>query len=865
MKRTFFDLSLTVSGSNTPATWCNIWYRVSDREFSTTVLVTHPWPLSEQRQRDKCTRRLELPRKGAAPVCGNVYAVVRRGRHLHLVGFSEHYHRLCFLAFGKIVCRDTVLMLVQLIASLGPFTFQFLVGGEKRAPTHNYHGSVRGHRSPGIYILGVVIMGEYMVPTTGAEGAVRRGSQSVTCQGQNGSRRGSIVCPEKRAVEEDGEERAGGTESTSPQQARCKVREQAHEGRNMAESHTRISRHRSHAHHPIQRHHHRISNVPTGSGKRSATDAGLNRMVLSPPVTKATLSELDVNKIVHNPKLRHDINFDPELHFRPNLDGEKGARKTEKADYFWHCMEEQLQAFLTHYATSSTKLDIDDWCLPATLRSIKGILETLVPERDRASVQEVFDVDQLMQQFAKGVADLENLALWLSQLLKSHCAPMRDEWVDDMVAQLSNGHRNHDIPLLVGGMRTLLGVLEAMKLVGLDSLPSGMCTNVYPQDVANHQIRCLRPLLIEDTVQFEQKFFMKKIALSQLDVTGAHAWFRASERAYQEAQPDVSGGAQGGMWVFLRGLLDLTTPSRASQRAPATFKFDEERIMKLRSEMLDAINLEVCLGVYQDLIAQARTSAASAAAMAIPTYHLSDPASSPHGFSSPTLPNTADFMRHQKNAPLTMQTRAVIRNAFPSPQVWFGDAYRDSDAASTSTTPPSLSNSTSASASPTLSATITPGFTSPTPSELRSSLTALLSSSPTTSWPQSTPSLALQILRSTPLPLTHLPDLEAHLATHLGNPSSALYAAAEARVVSTIWADHLVPCATDFAVLTTGAMFEAATGSRRAPGSVAAPGARAVTAGERELRQLGVRIAHLGVLHWRVWAPLAYQVDPDEE
>ena len=40
--------------------------------------------------------------------------------------------------------------------------------------------------------------------------------------------------------------------------------------------------------------------------------------LLEPPVTKKTLSELDVNKIVHNPKLRHDINFDPDLHFRPN-------------------------------------------------------------------------------------------------------------------------------------------------------------------------------------------------------------------------------------------------------------------------------------------------------------------------------------------------------------------------------------------------------------------------------------------------------------------------------------------------------------------------------------------------------------------
>lgn len=44
------------------------------------------------------------------------------------------------------------------------------------------------------------------------------------------------------------------------------------------------------------------------------------------PVTKATLSELDINQIVLTLRLRHDINFDPDLHFRPKLDGERGEK-----------------------------------------------------------------------------------------------------------------------------------------------------------------------------------------------------------------------------------------------------------------------------------------------------------------------------------------------------------------------------------------------------------------------------------------------------------------------------------------------------------------------------------------------------------
>lgn len=213
---------------------------------------------------------------------------------------------------------------------------------------------------------------------------------------------------------------------------------------------------------PSPRNQHCAPSTMDRQTKASTKDLG---HAVEPPVTKGTLSELDVNKIVNNPKLRHDINFDPDLHFRPNLDGEKGRRKTEKANNFWDTMQTQLQEYLTNREQFEKELGDAEWCLPATLKAIRGILETLVPQRDRASVEETFNVDLLMQQFRKGVADLVKLALWLSQLLKCHCAPMRDNWVDEMVTQLSNGDRNCDVTLLVAGMKNLLGVLEAMKLV----------------------------------------------------------------------------------------------------------------------------------------------------------------------------------------------------------------------------------------------------------------------------------------------------------------------------------------------------------------------------------------------------------------
>lgn len=164
---------------------------------------------------------------------------------------------------------------------------------------------------------------------------------------------------------------------------------------------------------------------------------------------------------------------------------------------------------------------------------------------------------------------------------------MRDEWVDSMYSQLSNGNRNNNLDEIVTGMRSLLGVLEAMKL-----------------DVANHQIRCLRPVLIEDTTHFEQKFFLRKIESRKVDIGGARQWFSDASRRLSPSRDGLMRKF-GHMGFFFEALVQLVLPSTAEKRVPSTFLFDEERILKLRSDMVDAINLEVCVRLYQDLARRA--------------------------------------------------------------------------------------------------------------------------------------------------------------------------------------------------------------------------------------------------------------------
>ncbi|KAI0884865.1 T-complex 11 [Annulohypoxylon maeteangense] len=551
---------------------------------------------------------------------------------------------------------------------------------------------------------------------------------------------------------------------------------------------------------------------------------------LEPPVTKATLSELDVNKIIHNPKLRHDINFDPDLHFRPNVDGEKGRRKQEKANQFWNTLTEQLQLFIMDRDEFMARFGQgEEWCLPQLLKSVKEIIQTLVPQRDRMYLDEGLNVDLIMQQFSKGMADLEKLASWLSGVLKSHCAPMRDEWVDEMYNQLTNGNKTNDMEELVQGMRSLLSVLEAMKL-----------------DVANHQIRCLRPILIEDTVHFEQRFFLKKIRDRKMDPSPAQAWYLTVSQYYSRDPASVQ--AFGEMGVFFEALCKMILPSTDPYSHPDTFVFDEERMAKLRSDMLDAINLEICMRLYENLERRYRYCDSMSSVSSIPAPFLSTPFSDASGF----LRTEDDDSAHSRPSSLVFSSA--------------GSAHSSPRASLILPTQPAANR---------------PEDQQSKSKNLYNSLVALLQTSPASSrsvsrWKAMKDSLALQIFRYTNAPAQDLLQFEDELDNHLSELSSPLF-----QQVEQYYHYHLLvetrQRVKDFRGLTGAALFSVATGGRLHGPNRTFDGPRENTTRERtslenairEAREEGgvedmaTRLAHMGLLHWRVWSHLAYAGDLD--
>lgn len=215
--------------------------------------------------------------------------------------------------------------------------------------------------------------------------------------------------------------------------------------------------------------------IPDGLGLDAERLNLLHSANLLPPVRKETLSELDLPRIVTNINLRMDANFDRDLHFKPDLDGEKGRKKRKEAAEYWKAMEIEISIYAF---CASHNLDLSPErnrnCahqmtffprLPAMFQTLQEVLMTLVPERDHPSITQNLDVSLLMQQIRKGVLDLVGLSTWLAGLLKTHCAPMRDEWADQMVEQISLGFHAQDMGKIVDGLQMLFGILEAMKLV----------------------------------------------------------------------------------------------------------------------------------------------------------------------------------------------------------------------------------------------------------------------------------------------------------------------------------------------------------------------------------------------------------------
>ncbi|KAK5061320.1 hypothetical protein LTR84_007862 [Exophiala bonariae] len=317
-----------------------------------------------------------------------------------------------------------------------------------------------------------------------------------------------------------------------------------------------------------------------------------------PPVTKASLRELDLTLIQSNINLRVDLNYDHDLHFTP-VSGLKGEKKKLKAVLYWQSLVAEFR-ITQHYnslqtcseckAISKSGGDVSTVeskfypRLPDLFLNLKELLTILVPDRDQDQISEYLDIPLLTQMATYGVINVVGLGKWLCELLTTHCAPMRDIYAQEMAEKIREGFEQGSMEALVDGIKKLFDFLEAMKL-----------------DVANHQIRSFRYHLIEDTVAFQKDHFRVRIRNKRFNVKEPRKWFLKNVNGHHQSCKNGDEFARTTpLHAMLHGLVDLCV--NADSNFPETLKHDVPRLGAMRDQIQDIIHINICLLVFDEQI-----------------------------------------------------------------------------------------------------------------------------------------------------------------------------------------------------------------------------------------------------------------------
>ncbi|EGG12667.1 uncharacterized protein MELLADRAFT_86876 [Melampsora larici-populina 98AG31] len=395
-----------------------------------------------------------------------------------------------------------------------------------------------------------------------------------------------------------------------------------------------------------------------------------------PPITRSSMAELEFVEVLKNAQLRHDIVFDDVLRFRPNLDGDRGQRKRLVADRYWIAIARELEAncrcaaFVQRFpdrrpistapdprqvlgcvcsggqfneASSEPNikpgtipLDRIPSRIPPLVEELRNILLSLVVPRSQAlcpnkntdpspssSAHDVIcstlDPIEISQKLEKGRRiDMPALARFLGLVLKGHCAPMRDNIVDGMVSLISGEAKDftlepdlqnsaHDslqkssYAGLAGGLRMSFELLELMKL-----------------DIANHQLRTLRPVLLETALEFEIRHFRDQL-IKRPSIDRTKRWYSEAVARVQGSSglsnllpaEQISRAVQDGLLDFPFSSASppsdsALTPSPSPSFVPETFSMDTIRLQTLHSDLTDLTIAYLIIMLFKQLVGHSK-------------------------------------------------------------------------------------------------------------------------------------------------------------------------------------------------------------------------------------------------------------------
>ncbi|KAJ3115484.1 hypothetical protein HDU96_000580 [Phlyctochytrium bullatum] len=269
-----------------------------------------------------------------------------------------------------------------------------------------------------------------------------------------------------------------------------------------------------------------------------------------------------MDEILLNVQLRHDLYFDPNLQFKPNVEGERGEQKKQRANEYWSELEDEISGFNLYR-------------LPLCI-----IIE-LLPYSDemRDDVERNIDVRLIAQEIEHNVLDVNALMVYIAQLLRANCAPARDGMLDEMMAACLSGK-------FTNALRLCFDVLEMMKL-----------------DYANHQLHRIRPYVVEHAIEFERNWF--KDNAPSLSIT--KAWIAEGFKRYRDQNGIQAESRMPSLLnVYVSNLLHLigqspilAEGSKISALLPETLTMDAVRLVTYRNDWQDLTIMAALLILYR--------------------------------------------------------------------------------------------------------------------------------------------------------------------------------------------------------------------------------------------------------------------------
>jgi hypothetical protein len=199
-----------------------------------------------------------------------------------------------------------------------------------------------------------------------------------------------------------------------------------------------------------------------------------NNMTLEPPITKASLSVLDLERMVDDPGFRHDLNFGHLLIWCRSDNDDCSEQQLCQAEQYWEALisdftlySHEIRQLNDHKVASTERRSKSHLGLKLSrlFNIIAEIMKTLIPQQKWTAVDERLDASTFVRDLENGLCDIEGLVRGVAAMLSSLCSAKRKSGMDHMIALFSKGASQDNARLLVDGLKELFSLLELLRLV----------------------------------------------------------------------------------------------------------------------------------------------------------------------------------------------------------------------------------------------------------------------------------------------------------------------------------------------------------------------------------------------------------------